>query len=84
MNLFQFVTVPLCGIPNSFFIFCHVTENEAKEHARVPLHPARRRRGRRVSELASLKQADTLFPPPPPMLGAGQRELQNQNLKPRI
>jgi hypothetical protein len=50
-----------------------VQENEAKENARVPLHPARRRRGRRVSELASLRQADTLFPPPSPMLGAGQR-----------
>jgi hypothetical protein len=27
---------------NRFFIFCHVTENEAKENARVPLNPARR------------------------------------------
>jgi len=32
-----------------------------------------------VSELASLRQADTLFPPPSPMLGAGQREI----LKPK-
>jgi hypothetical protein len=54
-----------------------VEENEAKEDARVPLNPARRRRGRSVSELASLKQADPLFPPPSPMLGAGQREIQN-------
>jgi len=29
-----------------FFIFCPVTENEAKEHARVPLNPARRPTGR--------------------------------------
>jgi hypothetical protein len=63
------------------FIFFHVQENEAKENARVPLLPARRRRGRRVSELASLRQADTLFPPPSPMLGAGQRENQKPKAK---
>jgi hypothetical protein len=55
------------------FIFLFAQENEPKERARAPLLPARRRRSRRVSELASLKQADTLFPPPSPMLGAGQR-----------
>ncbi len=32
--------------------------------------------GRRVSELAALKQADTLSPPLSPMLGAEQREIK--------
>ena len=39
---------------NCFFIFCRVTENEAKEHARVPLNPARRRCGRSTRKLARL------------------------------
>ena len=34
-----------------------------------------------MSELASLKQADTLFLPPSPMLGAGQRENQKPKLQ---
>ncbi len=37
--------------------------------------------GRSVSELASLRQADTLFPPLSPMLGAGQRGAQTECLK---
>ena len=42
---------PLMEDPESFyrkdfFIFCHVPENEAKEHARVPRNPARRPTGR--------------------------------------
>jgi hypothetical protein len=28
---------------NGLFIFCNVTENEAKENARVPLNPARKK-----------------------------------------
>jgi hypothetical protein len=55
------------------FIFFRVEENEPKEDARAPLFPARRREDRRVSELASPKQADTLIPILSPMLGAGQR-----------
>jgi hypothetical protein len=35
---------------------------------------------RHVSELASLGQADTLFPPRPPMLGAGQRVTSNRKV----
>ncbi|MDJ0720014.1 MAG: hypothetical protein QNJ04_00185, partial [Desulfobacterales bacterium] len=54
------------------FIFLHEQENEPKETARVPLSPARRCQVRRVSELAALKQADTLFPNLPPMLSAGR------------
>jgi len=57
-------------------------KRKAKESARVPLDPARRQWGRRVSELArrsegygGLRQADTLNPPPSPMLGAGQRDI---------
>ena len=37
---------------NGFFIFCHVRENEAKENARVPLNPARRRCDRSTRKLA--------------------------------
>ena len=48
------------------FIFLHAQENEPKEGAHAPLYPARRRQGRRVSELASLKQADTLYSAPAP------------------
>ncbi len=59
------------------FIFFDGKENEPKETARAPLIPARRCQGRRVSELASLRQADTLYPPLPPMLGAGQRVTPN-------
>jgi hypothetical protein len=46
------------------FIFLHGQENEPKETARVPLSPARRCQVRRVSELAALKQADTLLSEP--------------------
>jgi hypothetical protein len=56
------------------FIFFRVEENEPKEDARVPLHPARRRVGRRARRLASLRQVRVLIPPAVSMLGAGQRE----------
>jgi len=36
----------------SKFIFFHAEENEPKEGARVPLHPARRRHGRSTRKLA--------------------------------
>ena len=69
-----------------FFIFCPVTEIEAKEHARVPLTPARRRCGRSARKLTrprlgygGLRQSARFFPSAPPMLGAGQWE--NQNLQ---
>ena len=40
------------------FIFCHVTENEAKEHARAPLNPARAvTKGSRVNSLRSNRPA---------------------------
>jgi len=65
-----------------FFIFCPVTENEAKEHARVPRplrgFPARRRGGRSTRKLtplsAGLRQPARFNPSAPPMLGAGQWE----------
>jgi len=57
-------------------------KRKLKESARVPLDPARRQWGRRVSELArrsqgygGLRQADTLHPTPSPMLGARQRDI---------
>ncbi|MDJ0722837.1 MAG: hypothetical protein QNJ04_14475 [Desulfobacterales bacterium] len=55
------------------FIFFDGKENEPKEIARAPLHPVRRCQWQRVSEIAALRQADTLYPPLPPMLGAGQK-----------
>jgi hypothetical protein len=60
---------------------CTCKKTEAKENARVPLNPARRRHGRSARKLASLKQSARFFPAASPMLGAGQREIQNQNLK---
>jgi hypothetical protein len=68
----------------AFFIFFHVKENEAKENARVPLHPARRRGGRSARKLASLKQSARFNPSVPPMLSAGQKEIENQKLKNQI
>jgi len=66
----------------SFFIFCHVTENEAKEYTRVPLYPADRRCRRSTRKLATLKtwlrQSARFNPSAPPMLGAGQREKKNK------
>jgi hypothetical protein len=63
------------------FIFFHVAENEPKEDARVPLDPARRRGDRSTRKLAplsaELRQSACLIPFAPPMLGAGQREIQN-------
>ena len=55
------------------FIFFHVEENEPKEDARVPLHPARRHLGRGARKIVSLKQVHALFPSAMSMLGAGQR-----------
>jgi hypothetical protein len=64
---------------------CTCKKKEAKETARVPRPlrgcPARRRHGRSTRKLASLKQSARLNPAVPPILGAGQREIQNQNLK---
>jgi hypothetical protein len=63
-------------------------ENEAKESARVPLNPARRRIERVSRKLASLKQVREPYPFDTSMLGAGQRELKamanakNSGLKP--
>jgi hypothetical protein len=51
-----------------------VTENEAKEHARAPLHPARHSIERASRELASLRQAREPDPFDTAMLGAGQWE----------
>jgi hypothetical protein len=58
-------------------------ENEAKENARVPLYPARRRCGRSARKLTrlrlgygGLRQSARFFPSAPPMLGAGQWENQ--------
>ena len=65
---------------HGLFIFFHVEENEPKEDARVPLNPARQKYGRRASELASLKQADALFPSVFLMFGAGQRETGKPNV----
>jgi hypothetical protein len=60
------------------FIFFHVKENEAKENARVPFNPARRRVGRSARKLtplsAELRQSARFIPPAPSMLGTGQRE----------
>jgi len=62
-----------------------VTENEAKEHARAPLNPARRRSGRSTRKLTRLRfsyggfrQSARFFPSAPPMLGAGQWENQKR------
>ncbi len=65
---------------NDFFIFCPVTENEAKEHARAPLSPARQSSERVSRELAALKQARAPNPFATSMLGAGQRE----TIKPKV
>ena len=58
---------------------CTCKKTEAKENARFPLDPARRRGGRSARKLASLKQSARFNPPAPPMLGAGQREIQTLN-----
>ena len=50
-------------------------ENEAKENARVPLHPARRHIERVSRKLASLKQVREPYPIDTPMLGEEQREI---------
>jgi len=60
-----------------FFIFCHVTENEVKENARVPLHPPVAVAGAHGNSLP-LRQSACFNPSAPPMLGAGQWENQNQ------
>ena len=86
MNLFLFVTVLLYENPNRFFIFCHVTENEAKEHARVPRRFALPCASRLRSDApkltplsAGFKQVAASFSTADGMLGAGQRGLQNRN-----
>ena len=67
--------LPIGGdVFKSFFIFFPVEENEAKEDARVPLDPARRRDGRSARKRASLKQSARFNPTAPSMLGAVQRE----------
>jgi len=66
-----------------------VTENEAKEHARVPRplrgFPARRRGGRSTRKLtplsAGLRQSARFYPSTPPMLSAGQWEIHDQKPK---
>jgi hypothetical protein len=54
--------VPLHQLVSSFSSTWKKTK--AKEDALAPLHLARRRWGRRVSELALLRQADTLVSAP--------------------
>jgi hypothetical protein len=90
MNLFKFVTIPLCGIPNSFFIFCRVRKR-SKRAAHVPRRCALPCASRLRSDApkltplsAGFKQVAASFATADGMLGAGQRELQNQYLKPRI
>ena len=78
---------PECLCIDDFFIFFHVEENEAKENARVPLDPARRHGGRSARKLPRLGGSDSpraLIRPSSPMLGAEQREIQNQSLKKRF
>jgi hypothetical protein len=55
---------------------CTCKRTEAKEDARVPLHPARRHGGWSARKLASLRQSARFKPSAPPMLGAGQREIE--------
>jgi len=63
-------------------------ENEAKENARVPLDPARRRCGRSTRKLdrlrlgyGGLRQSARFIPSAPPMLGVGQWEQKSKNSK---
>jgi hypothetical protein len=74
------------------FIFFRLEENEPKEDARVPLHPARRHGVRGTRKLPppsprlrrGSNRSVRLYPAAAPMPGAGQREIQTQNLKNRF